>query len=97
MHGLFIFYIYFLYKGNIFFGILFYILCINFKQIGLYFSIPIFLYIVKYTLNSVHKNILKFIFYIILYFFYFFFFSFFLLFFFIIFNSYSPFFQFFSF
>ena len=70
MHGLFIFSIYFLYKGNIFFGILFYILCFNFKQIGLYFSIPIFLYIVKYTLNSVHKNILKFIFYIILYFFY---------------------------
>ncbi len=70
MHGLFIFSIYFLYKGNFFFGILFYTLCINFKQMGLYYSIPIFLYIIKYTLNSVNRNIFKFVFYIILYTFY---------------------------
>ena len=37
---------------------------------GLYYSIPIFLYIIKYTLNSVNRNIFKFVFYIILYIFY---------------------------
>ncbi len=42
IHGLFIFSIYFLYKGNIFVGISFFILCINFKQMGLYYSIPYF-------------------------------------------------------
>jgi alpha-1,3-glucosyltransferase len=67
IHGLFIFSIYFLYKGNIFFGISFFILCINFKQMGLYYSIPIFLYIIKDTLNLSNNNIFQFIFYIIKY------------------------------
>ena len=67
IHGLFIFSIYFLYKGNIFFGISFFILCINFKQMGLYYSIPIFLYIIKDTLNLSNNNIFKFSFYIIIY------------------------------
>ena len=56
MHGLFLFALYFLYNGNIILAIIFYCLCVNFKQMGLYYSIPFPLFALKYTFKN--NNIL---------------------------------------
>ena len=61
MHGLFLFALYFLYNANIILAIIFYCLCVNFKQMGLYYSIPFPLYALKYIFknNNILKSIIK--------------------------------------
>ena len=47
MHGFFILSVLFLYSENFFLSIIFFSLCVNYKQMGLYFAIPFPLYVPK--------------------------------------------------
>ena len=47
MHGFFVLSVLFLYSENYILSIIFFSLCVNFKQMGLYFAIPFPLYVLK--------------------------------------------------
>jgi alpha-1,3-glucosyltransferase len=55
MHGLFIFSVYFLYDKKFILSIILFSLCINFKQMGLYYALPFPFYVVKVLLEEI-KN-----------------------------------------
>ena len=56
MHGFFVFALFFLYTDNYILAIIFYSLCINFKQMGLYYAIPFPLYVIKKLFFNKSKN-----------------------------------------
>lgn len=73
MHGLFLLSLYFLYGNKFLLTIFTFALCINFKQMGLYFSLPFAFYVVKYLhfdsakSNSFILKYLKLSFFVIFY------------------------------
>ena len=56
MHGLFVISLFFLYSENYIFAIIFFSLCVNFKQMGLYYAIPFPLYVIKKLFFENKKN-----------------------------------------
>ena len=56
MHGFFIFAVYFLYKNKFIFAIIFYSMCINFKQMGMYYAIPFPFYVIRYLSKGTFIN-----------------------------------------
>ena len=48
MHGLFIFAVYFLYRHKFILAIIFYVMCVNFKQMGMYYAIPFPIFVLRY-------------------------------------------------
>ena len=56
MHGLFVLSLFFLYSENYIFAIIFYSLCVNFKQMGLYYAIPFPLIVIKKLFFENKKN-----------------------------------------
>ena len=70
MHGLFVISLFFLYSENYIFAIIFFSLCVNFKQMGLYYAIPFPLYVIKklfFETKNNNNNIIISIIYIIIY------------------------------
>ena len=64
MHGFFIFAVYFLYKKKFIFAIIFYAMCINFKQMGMYYAIPFPIYVIRYlTKKDFVNNFISFLLY----------------------------------
>ena len=64
MHGFFIFAVYFLYKNKFIFAIIFYSMCINFKQMGMYYAIPFPIYVIRYlTKKDFVNNFISFLLY----------------------------------
>jgi alpha-1,3-glucosyltransferase len=59
MHGLFLFSLYFLYKEYFIVSIFFFSLCINFKQMGMYYSMPLPFYVIKVLYDKFKKQELK--------------------------------------
>ena len=57
MHGLYLLAVYFLFKHQIIFAIIFFAMCINFKQMGMYYAIPFPLYALKYLFTDKDNNI----------------------------------------
>ena len=55
MNGLFILAVYFLYKKYFIFAILSFAICINFKQMGLYYALPFPIYVLKYLLEDIRN------------------------------------------
>ena len=58
MHGLYLIAVYFLFKHQIIFAIIFFAMCINFKQMGMYYAIPFPLYALKYLFTDKDNKIL---------------------------------------
>jgi hypothetical protein len=56
MHGLFLLTLYFLYKNQVLFSIFTFCLCVNFKQTGIYYSMPLFFYVLKVLYEEKLKN-----------------------------------------
>ena len=56
MHGLFVLSLFFLYSENYIFAIIFYSLCVNFKQMGLYYAIPFPVIVIKKLFFENKKN-----------------------------------------
>ena len=57
MHGLFVISLFFLYSEKYIFAIIFFSFCVSFKQMGLYYSIPFPLYVIKKLFFENKKNI----------------------------------------
>lgn len=58
MHGLYLIAVYFLFKHNIILAIIFFAMCINFKQMGMYYAIPFPVYALKYLIIDKKYNVL---------------------------------------
>ena len=69
MHGFFMLSVLFLYSENFILSIIFFSLCVNFKQMGLYFAIPFPLYVLKkiFLENKSNYNITISLMYLIIY------------------------------
>lgn len=60
MHGLFYFSVFLLLKKNFIFAIIIYSMCINFKQMGMYFALVYLFYVLNDIVNNKEKNVFSF-------------------------------------